>query len=659
MHGGSTGAMAAMIPEEKIGVVVLANRGCGAGIEYMLMHDIFARMLGLPRSQTNHDWLVEAHETPAKAAVARNTRLEAARKKDTKLSLPLSRYAGTYECELYGKLEILERDGSLRLQFGPNIDGTLVHWEDDTFRAKLTLPPGEEWFLRFRVTAKSVPSLRVERISWHESMPEFRRTVKTNAMEELGKGERALKIAGLFNSEVELRRRAMFGAQLASVTKEVQDRQKLAGDGGVVLEKVFPGTTAADGDFKAGDVIVALGGAKLTGIPNFLQKVEESHAGDVLTLDVLRDGVTGTKQVTFKEMPREKGDGYDVIYSSVTSRGARLRSIITRPKAEGRHPAVMLLQGYGCWSIDNPVGTPNGFTWVARNLAQHGYVTMRVDRPGCGDSEGGPCRDVDFDTELEGYKQGLRALRQLDFVAPDNVFLFGHSQGGIVAPLIAAEAPVRGIAVYGTASGTWFESVLGQRRRLTSLDGTKAADVDREVLAQARFWYPLLVEKKTPREILNDNSELRNLGWGSDGTYVGDRHYAFHHQMADKNLAEAWTTVAATRLSVVGQVASPAAATEPLHPRVLAIWGTTDWLSTKSQHTWIAEVVNRVKPGNGTFVALDSIDHFFLRTATEEESYRYFKPVKGMPPTEFNQNILATLRPWLDETAGRAKKEPE
>ncbi len=176
MHGGSTGAMAAMIPEEKMGVVVLANLGWGAGIEYMLMHDIFARMLGLPRSQTNHDWLVEAQETPVKEALARNARLDATRNKDARTSLALSRYAGTYVCDLYGKLEILERDGVLRAQFGPNIEGALVHWENDTFRVKLTFPPREEWFVRFRVSAGSVPSLNIERISWHEPMPEFRRT---------------------------------------------------------------------------------------------------------------------------------------------------------------------------------------------------------------------------------------------------------------------------------------------------------------------------------------------------------------------------------------------------------------------------------------------------------------------------------------------------
>ena len=464
-------------------------------------------------------------------------------------------------------------------------------------------------------------------------------------------------------AEGELRRRAMFGAQLALVTREVRDRQKLDGDSGVVLEKIFPDTSAADGDFKAGDVILAIGGVKVTGMPMFLQKIEDSRAGDVLTLDLVRDGVKAEKRVTLKEMPREKGDGYDVIYSSVTSHGARLRTIITCPKAEGRHPAVMLLQGgHTCFSVDNPVGTPFGFTWVARSLAKHGYVTMRIERPGCGDSEGGPLRDVDFDTELDGYKVALRALKQLDFVDADNVFLFGHSQGGINAPLMAVEIPVRGIAVFGTVLGGGIEGMLGQRRRMAMLDGTNPAEVDREVLTQGRFWYPLLVEKKTPREIREQHPELPKRVWEQwvmDDKYVGGRHYKFYHQGADKNLVDAWTKVAATRLLIGGKDSSSKASKEPLQPRVLAIWGTSDWLVDRAGNAWIAEIVNRVKPGNGKFVAMESIDHFFLRTATPEESYRYFKPVNGMPPTEFNSAIVETLCAWLDETAGREKKGPE
>src|SRR5262245_43553826 len=101
----------------------------------------------------------------------------------------------------------------------------------------------------------------------------------------------------------ELRRRAMFGAQLAAVTKEVRERQKLDGDGGVLLEKVFPGTSAADAEFQAGDVVLAVGGGKVAGVPAFLEQITKARAGDVLAIDLVRDGTRTEKRVTLREMP--------------------------------------------------------------------------------------------------------------------------------------------------------------------------------------------------------------------------------------------------------------------------------------------------------------------------------------------------------------------
>lgn len=173
MHGGSSGAVVAMMPEERIGVVVLANRGCG--IVYMVMHDLFDKMLGIPRTWTNRDWLRESEEKAAKQAAARNERLETARAKDTKPALALSEYAGVYESDLYGRLNLVEKDGTLRLQFGPNIAGVLLHWERDTFRTTLSFPPGEEWLIHFHTAGASTSHLSVERLSWHEPMPDFRR----------------------------------------------------------------------------------------------------------------------------------------------------------------------------------------------------------------------------------------------------------------------------------------------------------------------------------------------------------------------------------------------------------------------------------------------------------------------------------------------------
>jgi alpha-beta hydrolase superfamily lysophospholipase len=450
----------------------------------------------------------------------------------------------------------------------------------------------------------------------------------------------------------ELPRRAMLGARLGPVTPEIRDRHGLPENQGVVLEQVFDGTAAAAAGLRDADIVLEIGDTEVTGITVLLAAIAEARAGDALTLSGLRDGAAFETAVTLQEFPRERGDGYDVVYSFVMTGGVRLRTIITRPRTAGRHPAVMLLQGgHTCFPIDDPIGAPSGFVRIAQGLAQHGYVTLRIERPGCGDSEGGPLRDVDFETELEGNRQALRTLRQLEFVDADNVFLFGHSMGGIMAPLMAADLPVRGIAVFGTASGTWFESVFGQRRRLAALDGTPVADVDREIREQARFWYPLLIERLSPREIRARDPELSAQVWQqwiTDDKYVGDRHFRFHHQLAAINLAEAWTKVASTTLSGASAPPSPPARTEPM-PRVLAMWGTSDWLATRDQASWIAEVVNRQQPGQARCVVLDGIDHFFFRTASPEDSYRLFSTPAAAATAEFNPIVVESLCDWLDE----------
>src|SRR5262249_10958945 len=145
-------------------------------------------------------------------------------------------------------------------------------------------------------------------------------------------------------------------------------------------------------------------------------------------------------------------------------------------------------------------------------------------------------------------------------------------------------------------------------------------------------------------------------------TYVGGRHYQFHHQAADQNLAEVWTKVAAMRLSAGGKRSAAEASADPLHPRVLVLWGKSDWHVSRAANAWIAEIVNRETPGSATFVALDAMDHFFYRAGTPEESFRHFFPAKGAPAREFNPVVLETLREWLDQMTGRAptgRKTPQ
>ena len=442
----------------------------------------------------------------------------------------------------------------------------------------------------------------------------------------------------------ELQRKALLGAQLAEAPDATPTR------GGVRLERVIDDSAAAKAGLQPGDIVLRLGATQVTNVAAFLKVLAPLRAGDQLTVSFLRDGEANLVNARLRAMPRETGEGYEVLYGSVTNGDFRQRTIVTHPPGKGRHPAVLLLQGgHTCFPVDAPFGNPGAFVRIAQHLARNGYVTMRVERPGCGDSEGGPLREVDFDTELAGNLAALRALKQSAVVDADNVLIYGFSMGGIMAPLMATEEPVRGIATYGTTCITWFEGVVAQRRRLLLLKGLSPEQVNAKIPGHIRFWYQLAVERKTVREINDSNAvpdPLLKL-WTQDARFVSGRHYRFYHQISARNLPAAWSRYAATPLP--GSTADSVR-----HPRVLTMWGDADWHVTREESTdWIMRSVSETHPDIGTSVIVPESDHFSNRVHSTQESFNTLYGEPPRPQGEFNPAILSELLKWCDTTVGR------
>ena len=208
--------------------------------------------------------------------------------------------------------------------------------------------------------------------------------------------------------------------------------------------------------------------------------------------------------VTLKGRPFETSDTYEVLYGSVPSRAGRLRTILTRPKGAGKYPALFFIQGIGLASIDNPVGPLGSHKIIVDDFARRGFLTLRVDKPGCGDSEGGPARDVDFDTELDGYRQALKMLKARSDVDAGLIFIFGHSMGGVMAPLLAAESPGPGHHRLWTIARTWTEYMLENTRRQRELADSDPSAIDRDLRTDAALLTHLFIEKMAPKDIVAD-----------------------------------------------------------------------------------------------------------------------------------------------------------
>jgi hypothetical protein len=166
-HGGVIDGMRAeigMIPEERLGVVVLANLD-GTAFPTAILYRALDAYLGKPA----RDWsaVMQAREREQRARADSTRRaFEADRVPGTQPSLPLDRYAGTYSDSLYGDVEVAVENGRLVATMGPSFTGDLEHWHFDTFKVRWR-DRGLGWtYFTFALNARAkIESLRVEQLA--------------------------------------------------------------------------------------------------------------------------------------------------------------------------------------------------------------------------------------------------------------------------------------------------------------------------------------------------------------------------------------------------------------------------------------------------------------------------------------------------------------
>ena len=137
-HSGGLDGMTsrvALLPEENLGVVILTNSE--TPLQAFLYYKVFDVFTGAPPRDWSADYMARVKAAREREA-AETKRVEDARVPNTKPSLPLGSYAGTYGGVMYGDAKVTEENGRLvvRLLPSPNYVGDLEHWHFDTFRIK-------------------------------------------------------------------------------------------------------------------------------------------------------------------------------------------------------------------------------------------------------------------------------------------------------------------------------------------------------------------------------------------------------------------------------------------------------------------------------------------------------------------------------------------
>ncbi|MGV3618762.1 MAG: hypothetical protein ACO1SV_25850 [Fimbriimonas sp.] len=421
-----------------------------------------------------------------------------------------------------------------------------------------------------------------------------------------------------------LPRRATLGVALRAVPAELQSKLKLAPQSAVQATAGPDGKLP--GDLKDGDVIVQIAGKPFTTFAAMNDLIRDLKAGETVSLHAIDvAGKPVTRTVPAVERPRETSEKYEVVYDHVLSSGNRIRTILTRPKAPGKYPVFFWIQGISATTVDFPLTGPSAVAKAIRPFAEDGFVTLRVEKTGVGDSEGGPAMKVGFNEEVDIYRQALKALDGYDFVDRNRVYIFGHSMGGCHAPIVAREAKVKGIVTYGTVSDSWLEWEIKAARFQGLLGGEDPAVIDKRVRQIVTFYGDLYNDKKSVEQIRKARPELE--GFIKETVRPDDmlsaRSVKYMVELNDHSFTDHW-----------GHIGDA---------KVLALFGENDFVALEADQTQIPFLVNRVKPGNATFQKVKESDHGFTKTASFQDSLKKW----GQPGAEFNPEVVRVVREWI------------
>ena len=295
---------------------------------------------------------------------------------------------------------------------------------------------------------------------------------------------------------------------------------------------------------------------------------------------------------------------YREIEITVPAGDHTLAGTLTLPEGDGRFPLAVFITGSGPQNRDEELFGHKPFRLLADRLARAGIASLRCDDRGTGKSTGDfkSCTSEDFARDVEAQ---IAFLGNRSEIAADRIGLIGHSEGGLVAPMVASRKPKEvAFCVLIAPPGVPGEQILTRQLELMSgALGMTAQQIEAAQQAQAEV-LAALRESPSPSDT---ESRLRDaLGRAFDATpdamraAMGDRDEFIAAQLEQVNSPWMRSFVTYDPRPALRKVTQP----------VLAVWGGLDLQVDPTQNageveTALGEADNR----DATLKTLDGLNH--------------------------------------------------
>jgi pimeloyl-ACP methyl ester carboxylesterase len=291
-----------------------------------------------------------------------------------------------------------------------------------------------------------------------------------------------------------------------------------------------------------------------------------------------------------------------------------LAGTVTRTKeAQGRLPAVTFLSGSGPQDREGySSGIDLGTHEILDRLTREGFLVLRVDDRGVGASTG-PTQDIDFGDLVEDGRRAVRFLLARPDVDPERLAVIGHSEGGLSAPVLAAEEPLAAIVLMA-APGRPLEDLL--REQL--LHGKKQAGATAEQCERFASELDLFLEAVAAGEEIDTEGAPPELA-----AFAPARAWLASHLGRDP-------------LPFLRKVRCP----------ILILQGAKDvQVSSERDTPRLVAVLDEAKHADHELVVFPALDHLFKKASDPPSELDYLK-TRPIDP-EFLDALAAWLRKRL------------
>jgi uncharacterized protein len=351
------------------------------------------------------------------------------------------------------------------------------------------------------------------------------------------------------------------------------------------------------------------------------------------------------KEVSVPFRPQEpKGvipyDEEEVKYSNLTA-NVILAGTLTLPRSGKPSPAVLLIAGSGPIDRNETIFGHKPFLVLADHLTKQGFAVLRVDKRGVGQSTGNynVSTSEDFAADVLA---GVEYLKTREEVNAEQIGLIGHSEGGLIAPMIAVKSKdvafivlMAGAGITGEATLYAQEVLISRAMGVTEEQISFQLDLQKQVLSVIRNESDLEKAEKLLREIVA--KQLADL--------------PKEEQQTSADAMEAQIKRCNSKWFRYYLIYNPITSLKHLKIPVLVINGELDsQVPPKQNLPVIAKILEEAGNRNYRIIEFPKLNHLF-QTCESGSILEYGKIEETIAPV-----VLDTLSGWILETLTNFRK---